>query len=32
VDYAEWLGVFPPETRAVETAGLLLSSPEFQYH
>jgi uncharacterized protein (DUF1800 family) len=32
VDYAEWLGVFPAETRAVETAGLLLSSPEFQYH
>jgi uncharacterized protein (DUF1800 family) len=32
VEYAEWLGLFPPATRAVETAGLVLSSPEFQYH
>jgi len=32
VDYAEWLAVLPPDIRAVETAGLVLSSPEFQYH
>ena len=32
LEYAEWLGLFPPDTRALETAGLMLSSPEFQYH